>query len=76
MKSFVLISIEDQHEREVLDNLKSMPEVKNAYLLFGEWDILAEIEMESPDQLDTFVIDKLRSDEKVKLTSSLLVAGR
>lgn len=60
----------------MLKELQSYPQVKNAYLLFGEWDVLVEIEMSSPEQIAAFVIEKIRSRPEVKLTSSLIVAGQ
>lgn len=76
MKSFVLISLKEGTERRLLEELKENPEVKNAYILFGEWDLIAEIELESAEELGTFVMEKIRSREDVKFTSSLIVAGQ
>jgi DNA-binding Lrp family transcriptional regulator len=76
MKAFVLVALDGNHEREVMEQLKSFDEVKQAYLLFGEWDILAEVELENAEALGAFVMDNIRSDERVKLTSSLIVAGQ
>jgi len=75
MKAFVLISL-NQCEKGIVEELKEMKEIKNAYLLFGEWDILAEIELNDPEHLGTFVMDRIRSREDVRLTSSLIVAGK
>ena len=75
MKAFVLISLSDGTEQDVLDKLKEYEEVKNAYILFGEWDILVELGLSSAEQLGAFVMEKIRSREDVKLTSSLIVAG-
>lgn len=76
MKAFVLVSLLERTERNVLSELKSYPEVKNAYILFGEWDIVAEIEVSNPEELGTFVINNIRSRNDVRLTSSLIVAGK
>lgn len=76
MKAFVLISLLERTERNVLSELKSYLEVKNAYILFGEWDIIAEIEVSNPEELGTFVINNIRSRNDVRLTSSLIVAAK
>lgn len=76
MKAFVLIGLSQCDERQVLDELKELEEVKNAYIIFGEWDILAEIEIMGAEEVGSFVIEKIRSREDVRLTSSLIVAGR
>ncbi|HLC70663.1 MAG TPA: Lrp/AsnC ligand binding domain-containing protein [Candidatus Nanoarchaeia archaeon] len=76
MKAFILVSLLERTERNVLSELKTYPEVKNAYILFGEWDIIAEIEVSNPEELGTFVINNVRSRSDVRLTSSLIVAGK
>ena len=75
MKAFILISLHDRTEKKLQMDLKKYPQVKNAYILFGEWDVLAEVEMSGPEELGTFVMDKVRAREDVKLTSSLIVAA-
>lgn len=76
MRAFVLISLSGKHEHDVMDYLKSIPEVRNVYMLFGEWDIISEIETANPESLATFVIDHIRPNPHVRLTSSLIVAGK
>lgn len=76
MKAFVLVALKECDEREVVKELKLLPGIKNAYILFGEWDILVEVEASDPEQLGTFVMDHMRSRADVKLTSSLIVAAR
>ena len=76
MRAFVLISLNGKEVHNIVDDLKAFPEIKNTYLLFGEWDLIAEIETQSPESLSTFVIDNVRSNPDVRLTSSLIVAGK
>jgi len=61
---------------KLLKELRSYPEVRNAYILFGEWDLIIEVELSGAEELGLFVMEKVRSREDVKLTSSLIVAGR
>ena len=76
MKAFVLVSLRECDEKNFLDELKKHKEVKAAYVLFGEWDIIAELEMENAEELGTFIMDNIRSKECVKLTSSMVVASK
>jgi len=76
MKAFVLISLLERTERNVLSELKSYPQVKNACILFGEWDLIVEIDVSNPEELGTFVINNIRSRNDVRLTSSLIVAAK
>ncbi len=76
MKAFILISLKEGSEQKLLRELKSYPEVRNAHILFGEWDLLTEVELSGAEELGMFVMEKVRSREDVKLTSSLIVASR
>lgn len=76
MKAFVLIALKEGIERELLKDVKEYPEVNNAYILFGEWDIILDMEVADAEQLGTFVMENIRSREDVRLTSSLIVAGK
>ncbi|MBU0460096.1 MAG: Lrp/AsnC ligand binding domain-containing protein [Nanoarchaeota archaeon] len=76
MKAFVQISLKEGNERRLVRELQSYSQIRNTYLLFGEWDIMAEIEMSSAEELATFVLEKIRSRPDVRLTSSLIVAGQ
>ncbi len=60
----------------MLDELHQYPKIRNAYVLFGEWDLLAEVETNNAEELGTFVMDNIRSRKDVRLTSSLIVAGK
>jgi len=76
MKAFVLVSLQQCDERKTLEDLKELEEIKKGYILFGEWDLLVQIELDDAEQLGTFVMDKIREREDVRLTSSLIVAGK
>ncbi len=75
MRAFVLISLAEGNERRLLREVLSYNQVKNAHVLFGEWDIMAEVECSDAEELGSFVMDKLRTRNDVKLTSSLIVAN-
>ncbi|MBU1201851.1 MAG: Lrp/AsnC ligand binding domain-containing protein [Nanoarchaeota archaeon] len=74
MIAYVLISLLDRDEREILDKLLSYKKVLEAHILFGEWDIIAKIEAKTPEEAGTFVMEKIRSLPNVKITSTLIVA--
>ena len=49
--AFALINAETGSEDEVLQSLKEVEEVKEAYILYGVYDIMAKIQAESMDEL-------------------------
>lgn len=76
MRAFVLISLNEGGERKVLQELRKSAQVRNAYVLFGEWDLILEVEVSNAEELGTIVMDQIRSRADVRLTSSLIVAGK
>ncbi len=74
MYAYILISLEEPDEREVLEEISSYKEVVEAHILFGEWDLIVKLELDNPEAVSNFVIEKLRSLDSVQLTSTLVVA--
>ena len=78
MKSYLLISLRERDEKTTLENLRALEEIEEAHVLFGEWDLIAKISIPNagPEELGTFVMDKIRPMPEIKLTSTLIVASR
>ncbi len=74
MLAYVLMSFKPGTERDALDKISSMEEVKESHLMFGEWDIIAKIEVSDTKNLERFIVDKIRNLSGTKLTSTMIVA--
>ena len=74
MLAYVLIGLVANREKAVFEKLSKKPEIKSLHILFGEWDMIAEVQSESPENLANFVMNSIRSLKDVKLTSTLIVA--
>ncbi|RMF05802.1 Lrp/AsnC family transcriptional regulator [Candidatus Woesearchaeota archaeon] len=72
--AYVLISLGAVDEQEILQKLKEMEEVREAHVLFGEWDLIAKVEVGSSEELGEFMIEKIRKLPHVRLTSTLIAA--
>lgn len=73
--AFVLINTEIGSEEEVVNQIKKLPAVKEAYLVYGVYDIVAKVEAESMDKLKEIVSWNIRRLEKVRSTLTMLVMG-
>ena len=71
--AFVLINAEIGSESEVLKGLKEIGEVKEAYMVYGVYDIVAKVEAESMTRLKEVVTWKIRRLDTVKSTLSMIV---
>jgi DNA-binding Lrp family transcriptional regulator len=71
--AFVLINAEIGSESEVLKDLNSIPEVKEAYMVYGVYDIIARIETDTMQSLKDTISWKIRRLEKVRSTLTMIV---
>ncbi len=74
LSAFLLIQTEVGSERNVYGRLSQIDEVDLLYELFGEWDIIAKIDVDSVEQLDGFISDKIRTINGIKLTSTIIIS--
>lgn len=74
MEAYILLQLMEGNEEKVLDEVKDIDNVRGASLVFGEWDLIAKVDVESNEELATLLLEKFRSNENVRLTSSLIVA--
>ena len=73
--AFVLINTEMGSEREVLAALRKIGDVKEAYFVYGVYDIVARVESDSMDRLKDVVTWNIRRLNKVRSTLTMMAAG-
>jgi len=74
MLAYILLGVRPNTEEKVYQRLKKMKEVKQVNLMFGSWDILAQVEIESTQALNEFMLDKIRKMPEVSLSATMIVA--
>ncbi|RJQ17094.1 Lrp/AsnC family transcriptional regulator [Candidatus Woesearchaeota archaeon] len=74
MLAYVLIGLEQADEKEIMQKLSKLSEVKETHILFGEWDLIIKIEAETTDALGNFVMDHIRQFKGIKLSTTLICA--
>ncbi|MDG6934975.1 MAG: Lrp/AsnC ligand binding domain-containing protein [Nitrososphaerota archaeon] len=70
--AFVLLNVEPGGEEEVLQSLRSIPEVKEAYRVYGVYDTVIKLEAQSAEKLKELITWKVRRLSKVKSTLTML----
>jgi DNA-binding Lrp family transcriptional regulator len=68
---FVLIKAAPTHEHEIYNKLSKVKEIVELHPLFGEYDIIAKIDVENFEKLGQIIISKIRSIEGVIDTKTL-----
>jgi DNA-binding Lrp family transcriptional regulator len=71
--AFVFMNIDTGGEQEVLNQLRTITNVKEAYLVYGVYDLVARIEAETMDKLKEIVTWKVRRLDKVRSTLTTIV---
>ena len=72
-QAFVLINSEIGAEDELLKELKGIENVKEAYSVYGVYDIVVKVEAETMDKLKEIVTWKIRRLDKVRSTLTMIV---
>ena len=71
--AFIVINAEIGSEEEVLDKLKKSEGVKEAYCVYGVYDIIAKVEADNMEKLKDIITWKVRKMNKVRNTLTMLV---
>ena len=66
--AFVLLNVEPGGEDEVLQSLKTIPEVREAYRVYGVYDMIAKVEADSLGMVKDVVTLKMRHLPGVRST--------
>jgi DNA-binding Lrp family transcriptional regulator len=74
-KGFVLLNCDLGAEEFIVDELKKIPQVSQAYVTFGAYDIIVEINADSQEGFDETVSLKIRRLVRVVSTMTLNVVN-
>ena len=70
-QAFVLINCELGSEEKIIEELKTLSDVKDVQGTFGAYDIIVEIASESVEQIRETITWKIRKIEKIRSTLTL-----
>lgn len=70
-KAYVLIGCELGSENDIVSKLSKMDKVKDARVVYGDYDIVVEVETETEAQMDSIITKKIRKIDKVRSTMTL-----
>ncbi|MFW6120262.1 MAG: Lrp/AsnC ligand binding domain-containing protein [Petrotogales bacterium] len=69
--SFILVNASPAKEHEVYNKLLEIPEIIELHPLFGEYDLIAKIEVENFERLGTLILNNIRTINGVIDTKAL-----
>jgi len=71
--AYVLITTETGAMESVRESLKKIEYIKETYLVYGVYDIIATVKAETMDKLKEIVTWNLRSLDRVRSTLTMIV---
>ena len=72
-KGFLLLNCDLGAEEFIIEELKQIPQVTHAYITFGAYDIIVEIDADSHEDFDETVALKIRRLTRIVSTMTLNV---
>ena len=72
-RAFVLINVESGSDDEVLNEIKSLEGVEEAYFSYGVYDLITRIKSDTMENLKDMVTRKIRTLNKVRSTLTLIM---
>jgi len=74
VEAFVFINTEIGAEDEVMEALIKLPEVKEAMIVYGPYDVVVKIYADTAENLRKLISEKIRRMPKIKSTTTLVIA--
>jgi len=72
-KAFVLINAETGSEKEVVEKVRSLKNVKEAYFVFGVYDVIVVVEAPNVDELRNTIHNAMRQVKGIRSTCTMVV---
>lgn len=68
INAFVLITVPAKRSGGVVEELRKYQQIREAFAVYGEADVVARVEVASLQELDTIVMDVIQGYAEVKTT--------
>jgi len=71
--AFVMINTEIGSEKEVLDEIRKIDAVKESYMVYGVYDIVAKVGADTMGNLKEIIAWNVRRLDKVRATLTMII---
>ncbi len=70
--AFVLVTVDTGSEREVIEDLKKIPQVKDIDYVYGNFDLVLKVKVKAINELQK-VLDKIRQMDHIRSTLTMII---
>ena len=74
-KAYILIGCELGSENDIVEKVLKFDRVKDARVVYGDYDVVVEAEADTEAQMDNLITKKIRKMDKVRSTITLGVVN-
>jgi DNA-binding Lrp family transcriptional regulator len=71
--AIVLIQTSIGAESRVLEQLYSIPEVKEVYIVYGSYDVVAKVEADTLEKIREVITDKIMKLNDIRTTVTMII---
>lgn len=72
VKAYIMANCEIGSELHIIDELKTVPYVKEAHHVVGIYNVVAELELPSLEELHKIIVSKIRKMDMIMTTLTLV----
>lgn len=72
IEAYVLLRVKPGMDKLVFQAVKKLKQVTDIETVYGEYDLLMKIQVETMDDLDAFIFDSIRTIKGVERTTTLI----
>lgn len=69
--AYLLVLTTSEGTEDFLSEIRARPEVTEAFVIYGDWDVIVRVKVESLPELTKFVMD-IRKNKMIRKTSTLI----
>ena len=73
--AYILLITDSVDTEEIFKKLKSMEQVKEVHMIYGDYDIIFKVEVKNLAELSTFTMD-IRKNFNIKSSSTLITLAQ
>ncbi len=74
ISAFTLVKISPDMNVQVLEEIKELPVIKEATLVYGEYDLIVKTATRNVEELNKFIYNVLRKIPYITVTTTMIVA--
>ena len=76
IRAIVLVTVESGSEKEIIRTLRNIPSVKQAYEIYGGYDIIAMVEADTFENIKRTVSYTIRNIANIRNTLTMIVVDK